>query len=75
MDSWHRGLVWVVVMEPTNKLRFVRRAVPDPTFGESIARYQNILQQWWAPKINIGWADIETGAGEWRDVPIEEETK
>lgn len=75
VDSRHRGLVWVVVMEPTNKLRFVRRSVPDKTFGENIAVYKHILQQWWAPKINIGWTDIETGAGEWRDIPIEEESK
>ncbi len=67
-------------MEPTKKLRFVRRAVPDPTFGEGIARYQNILQQWWETipmgTVNLGWTgDIPLGEvkGEWRDVPVEVE--
>ncbi len=69
-------------MKPTNKLRFVRRSVPDPTFGEGIGRYQNILQQWWETipmgTVNLGWTgDIPLGEvkGEWRDIPIEEESK
>jgi hypothetical protein len=59
-------------MEPTNKLRFVRRSVPDRTFGENIARYQNILQQWWEEKqwAHDNWIVV---GGEWRDIPIEEE--
>ena len=69
-------------MKPTNKLRFVRRAVPDPTFGDGIARYQNILQQWWELNtmgtMSLGFGgEIPLGevTGEWRDIPIEEESK
>ena len=69
-------------MKPTNKLRFVRRAVPDPTFGDGISRYQNILQQWWEMNtmgtMNLGFGgEIPLGetTGEWRDIPIEEESK
>ena len=68
-------------MKPTNKLRFVCRPVPDPTFGENISRYQNILQQWWESStmgtMNLGYGgEMPLGkvVGEWRDVPIEEET-
>lgn len=67
-------------MKPTNKLRFIIRAVPDPTFGEGIARNTRILQQWWeSPSmgtVNLGWSgEIPIGEvqGEWRDVPLEEE--
>ncbi len=67
-------------MKPTNKLRFVRRSVPDPTFGEGIARYQNILQQWWETipmgTVNLGFGgEVPLGevTGEWRDVQVEEE--
>jgi hypothetical protein len=61
-------------MKPTNKLRFVRRAVPDPAFGENIIRYQNILQQWWEDNsTDIHW--VNGAPGEWRDIPIEEESK
>ena len=69
-------------MKPTNKLRFVRRAVPDPTFGEDIIRHQNILQQWWESStlgtMNLGFGgEMPLGevVGEWRDIPIEEESK
>jgi hypothetical protein len=67
-------------MKPTPKLRFVRRAVPDKTFGENISVYKHILQQWWETvpmgTVNLGWTgDIPLGEvqGEWRDIPIEEE--
>ena len=67
-------------MKPTNKLRFVRRSVPDPTFGDGITRTQHILQQWWETSsmgtINLGFGGetpIGEVTGEWRDVPIEEE--
>jgi hypothetical protein len=61
-------------MKPTAKLRFVRRSVPDKTFGENIAVYKHILQQWWEEK---QWAhdDWIVVGGEWRDIPIEEESK
>ena len=68
-------------MKPTNKLRFVRRPVPDPSLGEGFSRYQNILQQWWESStmgtMNLGYGgEMPLGkvVGEWRDVPIEEET-
>lgn len=64
-------------MKPTNNLRFVRRAVPDRTFGDGIARYERILQQWWEETggtINLGFGgEIPMGkvTGEWRDIPVE----
>lgn len=59
-------------MKPTPKLRFVRRAVPDKTFGENISVYKHILQQWWEAE---GWEHSDTvkAGGEWQDIPIEEE--
>ncbi len=69
-------------MKPTNKLRFVRRSVPDPTFGENISVYKHILQQWWETTpmgtVNLGFGGefpIGEVTGEWRDIPIEEESK
>jgi len=50
-------------MKPTNKLRFVRRQIPDPTFGKEVSVYKHILQQWWESE----------SSGEWRDVPVEDE--
>lgn len=59
-------------MTPTNKLRFVRRAVPDRTFGDGIARYERILQQWWSIGIPaIAANPYLEGEGEWRDIPVE----
>jgi hypothetical protein len=66
-------------MKSTAKLRFVRRAVPDKTFGENISVYKHILQQWWESssmgEVNIGFGNFPVGEvkGEWRDVPIEDE--
>lgn len=68
-------------MKPTPKLRFVRRAVPDRTFGENIAVYKHILQQWWEDpsvvlaviRIGPNGTPINEHPGEWRDIPIEEE--
>jgi hypothetical protein len=71
-------------MKPTNKLRFVRRSVPDPTFGENISVYKHILQQWWEDNTVVlavhitdkdGNAVASPNRGEWRDIPIEEESK
>jgi hypothetical protein len=63
-------------MNPTSKLRFVKRFVPirdephDPngTMGRSVM----ILQQWWnnIQLTESGWLPVE--GGEWRDVPTEE---
>ena len=61
-------------MQPTAKLRFVRRAVPDKTFGDNISVYKHILQQWWEDNsTDIHW--VNGAPGEWRDIPIEEESK
>jgi len=53
---------------PTPKLRFVVRYEPTPTPTPIL-----VLQQWWEKKI---WAhdDWVVDDGEWRDVPIEENT-
>lgn len=60
-------------MNPTNKLRFIKRRVKVPVggFGMTV-QYQDVrvLQQWWAPTANLGWATIDTGQGEWRDVEL-----
>lgn len=55
------------VYKETNKLRFVLR---DD---------KKILQQWWdaTPTVNLGWTgEMPVGGpvGEWRDIPLEEET-
>ena len=54
-------------LQPTNKLRFVEREViVDPHPTHATASQVRILQQWWEKQLT--W-----GAGEWRDVPIEQE--
>lgn len=74
-------------MTPTNKLRFVERKVPlhpfyktvDPD-GKMLEGFQTyrVLQQWWAPfrtfSDGYGYQIVEQLGGEWRDVPLEEET-
>jgi len=77
-------------MKPTNKLRFVERKVPlhpfyktvdsDGKLREGVQTYR-VLQQWWESStmgtINIGFGgEMPLGEviGEWRDVPLEEET-
>ena len=64
-------------MQPTSKLRFVKRKVPVGPITGTPPQYQDVrvLQQWWAPSVNIGWADIQTGDGEWRDVELVEDAK
>lgn len=65
-------------MQPTSKLRFVKRRVPVSSGSFNCrVQYQDVrvLQQWWAPVVNIGWADIQTGAGEWRDVELVEDAE
>ena len=64
-------------MKPTSKLRFVERLVP---INETTATRVRTLQQWWETNntINVGFGgDIPIGEtkGEWRDVPLEMETK
>lgn len=59
-------------MTPTPKLRFVART----TFvGNSHTVTERVLQQWWALDTYNEpdwWGAVV--AGEWRDVPLEEET-
>ena len=63
-------------MRPTTKLRFVKRRVKVPAggFGMTV-QYQDVrvLQQWWEPFVTMGWVDVSTGAGEWRDVELVED--
>lgn len=77
-------------MKPTNKLRFVERTVPMHPFYKSIDAQGNtaratqtyrVLQQWWESNtmgtINLGFGgELPLGEvkGEWRDVPLEENT-
>ena len=65
-------------MIATNKLRFVKRVVPAPRYGENIGERVRVLQQWWETEMVItdqsGEVTREWSEGEWRDVPIEEET-
>ena len=69
-------------MTPTPKLRFVKRVIPTPEFGDNTGRYVHVLQQWWENG-NVTLAVYTTDAdgnfvpppkrGEWRDVPLEDE--
>lgn len=61
-------------MTPTPKLRFAKRLVPTPEFGENTGRYVHILQQWWvaSPHTAVGTESFHD-RGEWRDVPVEDE--
>ena len=63
-------------MTPTNKLRFVKRKVHLGPFYRTVdpsgqlqegAHTIRVLQQWWQ---SVHHPD----EGEWRDVPLEEET-
>jgi len=47
-------------MTPTNRLRWIDRII-----GHFVAS-ERVLQQW--------WQDVQTGDGEWRDVPLEQDT-
>jgi len=64
-------------MNPTPKLRWVERAGPSNPFYKAVAsdgtlvevkNYYRVLQQWHYYDINY-----PTEAGEWKDVPLEEE--
>lgn len=58
-------------MTPTNNLRFVEREerhwLDDRTYN---VRRIRVLQQWWAKTPH---GTYPPDAGEWRDVPLEEE--
>ena len=56
-------------MTPTNRLRFVERAVLHHGQNKII----RILQQWWTAG-PLDALSVQLGTnGEWRDVPLEEE--
>ena len=68
-------------MNPTPKLRFVKRSVPMHPFYKTVdadgkfitaVKTVHILQQWWEDPTNY---DFLTGSfiGEWRDVAVEKE--
>jgi len=66
-------------MTPTCKLRLVRRntgsSIGKTEHGDLVYPHEReILQQWWIDGlVNIGFGEIETGKGEWRDVVTEDE--
>lgn len=65
-------------MNPTNRLRFVRRKEVVGQEGDTtITRRVRILQQWWAPQRSFsdgyGYQTVELHGGEWRDIPLEVE--
>ena len=64
-------------MTPTPKLRFVERIIQlqiEPMTNTTMGKSVRVLQQWWEPERNI--IDMVAGKtqGEWRDIPLEEET-
>ena len=66
------------MMQPTTKLRFVNRAIDykagQTEHGDRAELPRLVLQQWWVENtVNLGFGTIETGRGEWRDIPTENE--
>lgn len=64
-------------MTPTTRFRYIERVIQIPVEHMSnITRgeFVRILQQWWEPERNV--IDMVAGKtqGEWRDIPLEEET-
>ena len=59
-------------MIPTPRLRFVNRKYKVPSaldmFGAPAYHTVRILQQWWETGM------VDEPVGEWRDVPLEDET-
>ncbi|CAB4121046.1 hypothetical protein UFOVP10_15 [uncultured Caudovirales phage] len=67
-------------MTPTTKLRFVERkvSVPYKHYADAVEiKTVHILQQWWEKDIESQYTAAIAGdsSGEWRDVPIEKESK
>ena len=66
-------------MTPTNYLRFVWRVEDidcDPAHRATMGRRLRVLQQFWASPDGASASVFPapgTGAGEWRDVPLEEQ--
>lgn len=65
-------------MQPTNKLRFIKRKVPVGPIAGSPPQFTEVrvLQQYWVPyRCDIGWAEIQVDGGEWRDVELVEDAE
>ena len=61
-------------MKPTDELRFVERHICDETtdlYGQTV----RVLQQKWESSPDIDFHSLRPNAVEWRDVPIEKESK
>ncbi len=71
MAGWHETKLSAPIehMTPTNKLRFVEREISVT----QIITHKKVLQQWWEDRRHdIHWTN---GApGEWRDIPLEQES-
>ena len=62
-------------MTPTTRFRYVERDSHEHNGEHFIHPHRvQVLQQWWEPERNI--IDMVAGKtqGEWRDIPLEEET-
>lgn len=58
------------VMQPTCKLRFVKRRITVPFQGSAVVHEQKdvtILQQWWA---DVDVFNNPGPHGEWQDIPL-----
>jgi hypothetical protein len=70
MAGWHEAKLAqpMEIVVPTNKLRFVERDSYSKN-GEHFTHPHKvrILQQWWA-------STTKYGSGQWRDIPIEQES-
>lgn len=65
-------------MIATNQLRWVKRTLNyNPTTGQMLGYYADvlILQQKWVEVRSSDMHWLTPPAEEWRDVPVEEETK
>jgi hypothetical protein len=56
--------------QPTTRLRFVNYT--SPLNASPVSGARKILQQWWAPNMPAYMQDPTVG--EWRDVPLMEES-
>ena len=57
-----------MTLEPTPRLRWIKTSrgkFGDPAVTAYDEESPRVLQQW--------WRDVQTGEGEWRDVPLEAE--
>jgi len=64
-------------MTPTPKLRFVERVIQipvEPMTNTTMGKTVRILQQWWKVENITDAVHNNILDGEWRDIPLEEET-